>query len=196
MYWLDSYGTVVPCTFRQSLATTALNERDLALCSMAGSGGAPGRNFASWFEHAGLLSGFDVQGAVWDGCGGGLVVPICGSPASCPCTASGATGHGCPNSANSEGALLEWSGDASVSADTLVFSASGMPPTATCLFFQGASAGIPGSPLGDGHRCVFGPIVRFPVKFGVGGVALYPGPGDPAISAHGLVPAGGEVSST
>jgi hypothetical protein len=99
----------------------------------------------------------------------GQVVAFCpgdGSSSTCPCLNFGATGHGCGNSANAAGALLTWSGIASVAFDTFTLHGAGMPPTSTGLYFQGtAQLGMPaGIALGDGLRCVGGNVRRLGVR--------------------------------
>jgi Tol biopolymer transport system component len=114
-----------------------------------------------------------------------------GSGAVCPCANSGSIGQGCSNSMG-QGAMLSASGNASVSADTLVLSAVGMPNAAT-LYLQGSAqenAGT-GSVFGDGLRCVAGSVVRLATKNNSGGASSYPGPGDAAISISGAIPVGG-----
>src|SRR6185503_5483435 len=54
----------------------------------------------------------------------------------CPCGNSGGNGRGCANSIFPAGAVLSASGSASVSADTVVLSASSMTG-GICVFFQG-----------------------------------------------------------
>jgi hypothetical protein len=61
-----------------------------------------------------------------------------------------------------------------------------MPPTASCLFFQGTTT--MGAPFGDGVKCVGGTIQRMGLKMSSAGSASYPAAGDPSISVKGLVP--------
>lgn len=117
-----------------------------------------------------------------------------GSAAPCPCTNLGATGHGCANSFPTFGALLTANGLASVAADDVVLSISGMPTGGTVIFLQGAlqQTGGLGIALGDGLRCVAGAVIRLGAKPVVGGSATYPGVGDLSVSVRGqLPPAGG-----
>lgn len=90
-----------------------------------------------------------------------------GSPtcfgAGCPCGNDGAPGGGCANSAGG-GALLTASGDADVSNDTVVLSASGAPAGIPGLFFSGPNT-LSGTLFGDGLRCAGGPLVRLGVEF-------------------------------
>jgi hypothetical protein len=120
--------------------------------------------------------------------------PYCfgdGTGTPCPCS-PGAPGNGCSNGSSMAGANLAAAGTASVGTDTLVLSASGMPPTATCRLFQGTSQvnGGLGMVFGDGLNCVGGTLIRFGVKTSVGGAATYPGAGDPALSVTGMVAPG------
>ena len=76
-----------------------------------------------------------------------------GTGTPCPCGNIGAKGNGCGNTAFATGALLGGTGLASVSADTVVLNASGMPST-TALFFQGTA--VTGAVFGDGLSCAGG----------------------------------------
>ena len=116
--------------------------------------------------------------------------PYCfgdGTGTACPCTA-GTAGNGCPNSVNANGANLAASGNASVSADTLVLHGSGMP-NSSCLYFQGTTqiAVV----FGDGLRCAGGSIIRLGTKANSAGASQYPDAGDLSVSMRGLVPAAG-----
>ncbi len=125
---------------------------------------------------------------------GSTGTPFClgdGTGTACPCGNSGAAGHGCENSFSTGGALLVASGSASVMSDTVKLTGTSMPPTTTCLFFQG-TAPISVA-FGDGLRCAGGTVTRLgsrPVSGGMRefgfGVA-----GDPLVSVMGVVPAGG-----
>ncbi len=116
--------------------------------------------------------------------------PFCfgdGSGAACPCGNSGATGHGCQNSAGTGGAILTASGDASLSADTVQFISTGELSTALSIVLQGNSAILPHN-FGDGLRCVGGTIIRrLYVRSAAGGVVLVPQGGDPSVSARSAV---------
>lgn len=98
-----------------------------------------------------------------------------GSAFSCPCGNNGATRRGCANSnALSPGALLSASGNASIAADTVVFTATDV--TGPGLFFQGTAqfAGGNGQVFGDGLQCAGGAIVRLGVAFPVGTTLTFP----------------------
>jgi len=84
---------------------------------------------------------------------------------------------------NAAGANLAATGVASISADTLVLTGSGMPGTATTLYFQGdAQIDVV---FGDGKRCVATNVVRLGTKTNAGGSSSYPEPGDLSISVRG-----------
>jgi hypothetical protein len=68
-----------------------------------------------------------------------------------------------------------------------------MPPTVSCLFFQGSANSGNGIVLGDGLRCVGGTLKRLGVKTASAGTAVYPQAGDPAISTRGQIPLAGAV---
>ncbi len=122
-------------------------------------------------------------------------VPFCfgdGTGATCPCGPPSAPGTGCLNSFGT-GGLLAASGANSVSADTLVLTASGLPTNASALFFQGTAQqnGGLGTAFGDGLRCAAGSTIRLGTKTASGGVVSYPALGDLSVSVRGLVPVGG-----
>lgn len=111
----------------------------------------------------------------------------------CPCqNASSATEEvGCLDSFGI-GGRLRASGMASVSSDTLTLLGSQMPPTSTCLYFQGTIEQHEGNgtQFGDGLRCAGGTITRLGAKGNVAGASQYPSTGDPSVSVHGAVLAG------
>jgi len=110
---------------------------------------------------------------------------------SCPCSNRGDDGHGCENSYSTGGSRLQASGTASFSADTLVLEASSLPAEKLGIFVQGETLrahGL-GEVLGDGLRCVGGPIRRLrAVTASPNGAASYPGLGDAPVSVRGQVP--------
>jgi hypothetical protein len=104
------------------------------------------------------------------------IVPGCfgdGSTVACPCNNQGVIGRGCANSqVNSQGALLLADGDPG--NDNVRLEASGMLPTALCIFLQGSLSLSNPALFGDGLRCVGGQLLRLAVKNGVNGTARYP----------------------
>ncbi|MBL8861061.1 MAG: hypothetical protein JNK02_03535 [Planctomycetes bacterium] len=114
-----------------------------------------------------------------------------GTGAACPCGNVGAAGNGCASSVNPSGANLAGSGVASISADTLVLTGTGMP-NSSALYFQGTSqaGGGLGVVFGDGLRCAGGSIIRLGTKNNVAGTSQYPAVGDTSISVRGLNVAG------
>ncbi|MBL8861068.1 MAG: hypothetical protein JNK02_03570 [Planctomycetes bacterium] len=139
----------------------------------------------------------DIHAATYALPVGGPVVPFCfgdGTGTACPCGNAGAPGRGCGNSVNAAGAELTWSGVASIhEGPPLVLHASGMPPTAPCLFFQGTlpTNGGNGVVFGDGLRCVASGILRLGTQPSVAGSASFPGPGDLSILNAGAIPFAG-----
>jgi len=117
-----------------------------------------------------------------------------GSGIACPCgnTAPANSGRGCLNSTG-VGGLLATSGSPVVTADTLALVGSGMPASASVLYFQGTaqSGGGAGTIFGDGKRCTSGSVIRVGTKTNVAGSSSYPSGGDPVISVRGAVPAAG-----
>ncbi len=91
---------------------------------------------------------------------------------------------------NPAGALLSSTGEAALSADSLVLQASGMPATSPCSYFQGTSAISP-APFGDGRRCTGGSVVRLASKANAGGASQYPAGSEQAIHVRGQIPAAG-----
>jgi hypothetical protein len=92
---------------------------------------------------------------------------------ACPCNNSGATGHGCANSANGAGAILTASGDTGVTGDSVALIASGETGNVTSVFLQGSAAVAPVL-YGDGLRCVGGSLKRLYIKTATAGVVTAP----------------------
>jgi hypothetical protein len=116
--------------------------------------------------------------------------PYCfgdGTGSACPCGNNGVAGNGCANSLSASGAQLTAAGTATISADSLVLTATGMP-NSSCLYFQGTSQqnGGLGIAFGDGLRCAGGSIIRLGTKSNAGGGSSYPVGGDQPISVRGL----------
>jgi hypothetical protein len=106
----------------------------------------------------------------------------------CPCLNNGAPGRGCGNSVNSLGALLWANGLASISNDTVHFTASGMLGTATVILVQG-TAQSSGVLAADGVRCIGGSLRRLYVRSSLCGSREfgYGVPGDQLVSVRGLI---------
>lgn len=123
--------------------------------------------------------------------------PYCagdGSGTACPCLNTGGLGRGCANSIDPAGGLLQATGTASVSADSIVLFGSGMP-NATCLYFQGTTQSLAGIAFGDGLRCATGTVTRLGTKLNAAGASQYPAAGDPSVSVKGLLPPAGGLRS-
>ncbi|MBL8862775.1 MAG: hypothetical protein JNK02_12315 [Planctomycetes bacterium] len=116
-----------------------------------------------------------------------------GSAAACPCsnTSTVGSGEGCLNSLG-VGGLLTAAGAASLAADSVLLTGSGMP-NSSALYFQGTSqqGGGLGVAFGDGLRCAGGAIIRLGTKSNSAGGSSYPGVGDQPVSVRGLVGAPG-----
>lgn len=115
--------------------------------------------------------------------------PFCGTAGTigtCPCGNNGFPGRGCGNSVNAAGAILWGNGFPSISNDTVILHASGMPATATCLLYQGTTALGSGVVFGDGLRCVGGVQQRFPLRTAWCGNRSFGNgvPGDPSLSVY------------
>ena len=108
----------------------------------------------------------------------------------CPCSNPGAPGRGCENSFTTGGGLLSTGGVPSVSDDSLSLFAVHLPPTTSCLFFQGTAQPESGPPpFGDGLRCAVGVVIRLGTKTTNGGLASYGGGSDVPIHVRGAIPA-------
>jgi hypothetical protein len=105
-------------------------------------------------------------------------------------------GNGCPNALNPAGANLRATGLPSAQFCTLQLQGSGMPPTATVLYFQGTAlqSGGNGIAFGDGLRCASGTVLRLGIVTNANGASTFPPPGPLRISALGQIPAGGGVT--
>ncbi len=103
----------------------------------------------------------------------------------CPCLNFGLPGHGCENSAFSDGARLSGTGDPSVSGDTLVFNATQAIPNQPGLFFQGDEVINSGNGVtfGDGLRCAGQNVLRLEIATA--------GPGGSASTSVAIGAAGG-----
>lgn len=123
------------------------------------------------------LSGVDITGMVTPMCFGDATVNLC------PCANNGAAGRGCQNSVTPGGARLTSTGEASLSADTLVLTSSGELATSISIFLQG---NVEISPLrfGDGLRCAGGYLRRLYTKNAVGGVVTAPTGTELSVSAR------------
>lgn len=118
-----------------------------------------------------------------------------GSGTACPCGASPVGfGEGCishrlsPSEVTS--AWLRAEGVASLSADSLVLHATGLPQNTSALLFQGTQRihGGSGSLFGEGLRCAGGSVRRLGTKTVSGaGRAAFPDSGDPPISLAGQI---------
>jgi hypothetical protein len=106
-----------------------------------------------------------------------------GTGAACPCANNGSAGHGCQNSAGTGGSVLTAMGTASLSADTVVLTASNELSTAISVFLQGNSVVAP-TVFADGLRCAGGSLKRLYTKHAAGGVTSAPQAGDPSITAR------------
>jgi Tol biopolymer transport system component len=106
-----------------------------------------------------------------------------GTGGACPCANNGAAGHGCQNSAGTGGAVLTGAGNASLSSDTVVLTASNELPTTLSTYLQGTSATQP-TVFGDGLRCAGGTLKRLYTKHAVAGVTSAPQAGDASISVR------------
>jgi len=195
IYVSDLYVSGATLGLRQAhvnLDYSSYKERAIRIASAQGSAGANRRFMAVWDKQI-TSSNHDVWGGLFDTYEGGGQTPVCfgdGTNGNCPCSNNGSAGRGCRNSVNASGALLALTGSPSTWNDTAVLTASGMPTTAACLFFQGNNVNA-AAPFGDGLVCIGGGVVRLGTKTAAGGTASYPGPGNASISYLGGLPLNG-----
>ena len=76
------------------------------------------------------------------------------------------------------------SGNASLSADTVVFTTAGEKPTAVSIVLQGTQSAASGAVFGMGVRCAAGSLKRLYTKAASGGSITAPQAGDPSVSAR------------
>ena len=117
------------------------------------------------------------RNGVPDGCGTSPIgIPFCFCPAAvAPCGNASAT-TGCMNGAGL-GAMLSGSGSASVAANDLVLTTSGMPAASFAMTVMGTGT-TPPAVLANGLRCVGGTIHRF-MPYATGGGTASMGQGTP-----------------
>jgi hypothetical protein len=120
--------------------------------------------------------------------------PFCagdGSAGVCPCGSYGFAGHGCSSIGTLRGAMLEASGEPSVSADTFSFLASDLPKDTVVALVQGSASVVGAAPFGAGLRCVSGDLLRITTKLADTSAILGGVSGDVPISYAGAIPASG-----
>jgi Tol biopolymer transport system component len=106
---------------------------------------------------------------------------------ACPCSnPPSGSGRGCDNRAHTGGAIIGAAGIADLASDSLVFTSSGEPSSATSVLLQGNAPMASGSVYGQGVRCVGGQLKRLYTKSAVGGSVTVPnfGAGDPSVTAR------------
>jgi len=87
------------------------------------------------------------------------------------------------------GGLLEAAGSNSLAADDLTMTLSGIKSTAAGVLFVGTTQAS--LPFGDGQRCVFGSLKRYPLEMSSAGGVIVFGPGQ--IVAGGIPTAAGDT---
>jgi subtilisin-like proprotein convertase family protein len=162
-------------------ATYVIN--NTALNSIAGPAGTWTLNIVDWWNaDTGSITGWTLEGTDTAGLTsfcepgvGGVIGCPCGNPPSGP-------GRGCNNfGALSGGATLSATGNASLAADTLVFTCSGENNTAYSVFLQGTVDNVTGVIYGAGVRCVAGALKRLYIGSASGGSITRPAGGDPDV---------------
>ncbi len=154
-----------------------------ALNSITGPAGTWTLNIVDWFNiDTGSITGWTLEGT--DGVGfASYCDPGASGVIACPCTnPPSGSGRGCNNfGAMSGGASLSATGNASLMADTLVFTSTGENNTSLTIFLQGTASNSTGVPYGAGVRCVAGILKRLYTGGASGGAITRPGGGDPDV---------------
>jgi hypothetical protein len=185
----NSAGNVIGLTEPRVQLTNATHDDEPSIAAAHSGGASDDRFMALWCVHK-AGGDDDIAGAIYQIPHGGPVSGLCfGTNATCPCMNGGSPTNGCANSQVAQGAHLDATGVARVSADTLVLQASQMPSPSTCLYFQGS--GTNPHAVGDGWMCAGGGLIRLGVKANVNGASTFGGGGDPLVSVKGAVPAVG-----
>jgi hypothetical protein len=130
-----------------------------------------------------------------DECGDAIGTRYCfgdGGGTACPCANDSPLFHdeGCLNSVG-VGAQLVATGDAALSADTLLLTTVGVPDGELTVFFQGTGRLAGGAVFGDGLLCVSGVYTRLGSSIAAISTAVMPRPGTGPISGRGSVLAPG-----
>jgi len=147
---------VAPTPFCISSSSTEVSHHDQA-GTLLGTFPAAG-------DHPSIIT---IVGAV-GGPGAGYCFGDLGSGTPCPCANDNdgsVPGSGCDNGVFASGAQLTGSGIASVSADSLVLSATHLEPSNSGLYFRADNDLSPGTVWGDGLRCAGGNLKRLQVRF-------------------------------
>ena len=113
----------------------------------------------------------------------------------CYCVAGAPCGNtypfgGCTNSTGM-GAILTGTGSTSIGADTLVLSATQLPPNKFGMIYRGTTQ-LPNIPFNDGQRCVGGNIRRHLVRNSGAAGIITEGPGYIALT-NALTPPAGNI---
>jgi len=127
-----------------------------------------------------------------DECGGSIGTRYCfgdGAGSACPCGNESPLFHdeGCLSSVG-VGVRLDAMGLASLAADSLLLTASGLPDGQLTVFFQGTEREAAGGVVfGDGLLCVSGAFTRLGSSIATVATAVMPRPGAGPISPRGVV---------
>ena len=156
-----------PQTFAQNPNANALNWcTAYSFGFTANAGPVAGTGALTMFEPGvGSVLTFPIDGPGTGGGGPNTGAALCdGSGGNCPCGATGAAGHGCPNTnPNGLGAVLTGSGHAQVTADTFNFNVTDAPSGKPGLILTGTADLSPGiNTINDseGLLCVGGSTQR------------------------------------
>ncbi len=167
-----------------AFSTAVENNPDVACLGSAGDVGQFNPRAAVIWQQTTSSTNHDIEGAYYEA---GHFTEFC-SPGSngviaCPCgNAPASSNRGCNNSAGTGGARITATGD--VNPDSVVLHASGMLPSALCVFAQGDSLITGGVTFGDGVRCVGGHLLRLATKSASSGSSSYPIGADPHITTR------------
>lgn len=120
-----------------------------------------------------------------------------GTATPCPCGNVGASGAGCANSIDANGARLTAVGNPYVDADTFRLVVTGLPPSPPVFYRQATdpSNGGMGVAFGDGLLCFSGSLIRLGTRTATSGASSFGfgNQADPLISVRGLIPGPGTM---
>lgn len=116
-------------------------------------------------------------------CGGNALFGMLNTPCPCGNNTGIFDSEGCQSSLGF-GARLRASGDASLSADSLVLNCLQLPNT-WAFVVQGATYSPTGAVFGDGVSCMTGPLTRIATRHATNMSVRYPSAGDAPLSVAG-----------
>jgi len=159
------------CEGEEIAASTSNDEIRVEIATQFSGGGAGSQAMFVWESTVMSGGAGQIRAHRYDAVGCPPGIGYCfgdGSGTACPCgnnNDGSVYGSGCANGAFASGARLTGSGEASLMADTLVLSATGLDPNNSGLYFQANNDLSPGVAWGDGLQCAGGSLKRLGVRF-------------------------------